>query len=115
MEILGSQRGKPGPQAASALSLQRLGCVHPGGSRWHVPERGWRQHRLLGSELRKGIRKVFLTVCDSKPRLRSCQQRSEVSPWLLTVDCPWGDAGGGGTLGEIRFPVTGVSGRSDST
>ncbi|RLV99385.1 hypothetical protein DV515_00009950 [Chloebia gouldiae] len=34
----------------------------PGDSTGHVPERGWRQHWLLGSELRKGIRKVFLTV-----------------------------------------------------
>lgn len=64
--------------------------------------------------MRKGIRKVFLTVCDSKPRLRSCQQRSEVSPRLPTVDCPgWGARGG--ALGKIRFPVTGASGSSDST
>lgn len=56
VEILGSQGGKHKPQAASAQSLHRLGCVRPGGPHWRVPEQGWRQPWLAGSELRKGIR-----------------------------------------------------------
>lgn len=96
------------PQTGSCclpLPLQGRGRAHPGGAAGaFLSGAGWQQRRLAGSELRKGIREVFLNTCDFKPRPHSRQQRLEVGARLRPADCPGGAGTGGASEGADSDP-----------